>query len=41
MLLSLTSTAILKSVYQQEIGTGSDVIAYLEKQDTMVTLVHD
>lgn len=41
MLLSLTSTAILKAVYQQEIRTGSDVIAYLEKQDTIITLVHD
>lgn len=41
MLLSLTSIAILKSIYQQKIGAGSDVIAYLEKQYTIITLVYD
>lgn len=41
MLLSLTSIAILKSVYQQEIEAGSDVITSLEKQDTVITLVYD
>lgn len=41
MLLSLTSIAILKPVHQQEIEAGSDVTAYLEKQDTVITLVYD
>lgn len=36
MMLSLAAIAVLNLVHQQEIWAGSDVIACLEKQDTII-----